>query len=458
MAEKCSPSLEESSPQPIYSEIVEQRQGGYECELVSIPPEAVQTKCVVCLLLPREPCLMSCPCGEKICRDCAAQLKRGCKPCPRCNTLQFTFIRDHGLERLLMGLEVLCSQKKNGCAWRGKLEEFESHLKPRATTSNINTGCQCLEVECVNGCGEVLQRRHIQTHEQSHCRERKYTCEFCQYSSTYRDIIANHYYVCKKYPLTCPSCGERLERGKISRHNEKRCPFTEINCQFHYAGCDVRLPRKHMSQHMQQHMSSHLSMLASLTQQLLKQNQQLQMKCKSLEDENHLAENRVKEVQIEVQELWRAIGGFPIDFRVNFSATGEIFLPAFYSHAHGYRMRLKVYPIGVGERQGTHVSIFVCLVRGPHDDHLNWPFMGAVTIQIVNQAGDHSHFEDSIIFNKKTPKEYQAERVTRGEISGKGWGKQNYISHQQLRYNSVRNTQYMKDNFIIVRVIKVKYY
>ena len=75
--------------------------GGYDCEFVEAPPAAFLTECPICLHVLREPCLISCPCGQKICRECVEQIKKENKPCPLCNLTDFTFMRDHGLERYL---------------------------------------------------------------------------------------------------------------------------------------------------------------------------------------------------------------------------------------------------------------------------------------------------------------------------------------------------------------------
>ena len=56
-----------------------------------------------------------------------------------------------------------------------------------------------------------------------------------------------------------------------------------------------------------------------------------------------------------------------------------------------------------GDGKGTHISIFTFLMRGSYDDHLKWPFRGNITIQIVNQAGDHDHIEMIIHYNDETP-------------------------------------------------------
>ena len=125
--------------------------GGYDCELVEPPPAAFQTECPVCLHVLKEPCLISCPCGQKICRECVEQIKEDGKPYPLCNKTDFTFMQDYGLERFLKEQGVWCSHKKDGCEWRGKLGGYEQHLNEDPSPENQLTGCQFVEVGCVYG-------------------------------------------------------------------------------------------------------------------------------------------------------------------------------------------------------------------------------------------------------------------------------------------------------------------
>ena len=94
------------------------------------------------------------------------------------------------------------------------------------------------------------------------------------------------------------------------------------------------------------------------------------------------------------------------------------------------------------------------MMRGPFDDYLKWPFRGEVTIQIVNQVGDHDHVERIITFNDRTP-DHVAGRMTDKDRSIKGWGKSMFFTHDKLQYNAERQTQYLKDNTLHIRVMKV---
>ena len=462
------------------SSSAEEDRGGYDCEFVEPPPAAFQTECPICLHVLREPCLISCPCGQKICRECVEKIKEDSKPCPLCNLTDFTYIRDYGLERYLKEQEVWCSKKEEGCEWKGKLGEYEQHLNRNPSPENQLTGCQFVEVECKHGCGEWLQRHHITSHQNEECPERPYSCEYCcEYESTFEDVTKNHHHQCNKFPVTCPNkCRETpFERQKVENHVKVECPLTEVNCPLHYAGCEVRLPRKDMPEHMRDTVT-HLTLLAAVTQTLLKENQelkqfrlttthlaqwaqgvnqQLEIKQNIIDAryrEQRATEKEVEALKKEVLELRLTLGRFPIDFYVNYAIKDEQCFPSFNTHSHGYRICIKWYSNGVGNVKGTHVSIFTCLMRGTYDDHLKWPFRGEITIQIVNQAGDHSHVEKTIPYNDKTNKMY-ASRVI-GEEGGSGWGFNKFLAHTDLEYNAAKKTQYLKDDIIIVRVVRVK--
>ena len=113
--------------------------------------------------------------------------------------------------------------------------------------------------------------------------------------------------------------------------------------------------------------------------------------------------------------------------------------PAFHTHQRGYRMCLEVYPNGDHNGLGTHVSIYTCMMRGPFDSGLKWPFRGDVTIQIVDQAGEEHH-ETVFPYKDITPDSHMhANRVTDREWSV-GLGFDQFLPHTSLGYNTATNT------------------
>ena len=191
--------------------------------------------------------------------------------------------------------------------------------------------------------------------------------------------------------------------------------------------------------------------MATVTQSLVRENHELRQTTEDLKKENQKQE---REFEILREEMKLMVGGFPINFHVKYEReTENIFLPSFYTHSYGYQIRIKFYPNGYGDSKGSHVSIYTHIMQGPYDDHLKWPFRGRITVQIVNQAGDHSHVENTITYDDKTP-DTSAGRVTDKE-SGGGRGFPKFLAHTDLEYNATKKTQYLKDDIIIVRVVKV---
>ena len=425
----------------------DENRGGYDCEFVNPPPEAFQTECPVCLQILKEPCLISCHCGHKFCRECIEAVQRDNKPCPRCNFHNFTFMRDHGFERSLKELEVWCSHKKEGCKWKGKLGKLEEHLNQDPSPENKQNGCKFKAVECVHKCGESFQRRHIATHQNEQCKKRPYSCKYCRdYTSTFEDVTEIHYPQCGKYPVACPNnCDvSKMERQDLESHVKDKCPLALVDCPFHYAGCETQLPRKDMPEHMKETVT-HLTLLATTNQKLMKENMELQRMVQAMDAD-------IRALKEDLQQHMNT-SGWPLEFRIKCTEEA-VYSPAFYTHTHGYQMCVRVNPNGCGDGAGTHVSVFTFMMRGPFDDHLKWPFRGGITIQLVNHAGDHDYVEQTIPYNDVTS-DRAAGRVTGSERATNARGIPQVLAHSHLGYNAAKKTQYLKDNHLIVRVVKV---
>ena len=66
-------------------------------------------------------------------------------------------------------------------------------------------------------------------------------------------------------------------------------------------------------------------------------------------------------------------------------------------------MCLHVDPSGLHDGMGTYVSVFTCIMRGPFDDCLKWPFRGDITIRMMNQVGGSDNHEGIIPYTDQTP-------------------------------------------------------
>lgn len=66
--------------------------------------------------------------------------------------------------------------------------------------------------------------------------------------------------------------------------------------------------------------------------------------------------------------------------------TLSLYSPPFYTSAHGYRVCLRAYLNGDGTGRGTHVSLYIVVMKSEYDDLLTWPFSSRVNLSLINQV------------------------------------------------------------------------
>ena len=120
---------------------------------------------------------------------------------------------------------------------------------------------------------------------------------------------------------------------------------------------------------------------------------------------------------------------------------------SFYTHNKGYKMCLRVDAAGYGDGEGTHLSWFLYLMKGSHDDELTWPLRGKFEIKLLNQISDNEH-------HSMTTTGGPDHRVMEGDRSQSAWGRHTFISNENLQKTTVK-CQYLKDDYLFFRVTKV---
>ena len=143
---------------------------GYNCDPVNPGPvEKSELECNICYMLMREPQIVEC-CGEHFCKGCIEKIQKAGKPCPLCQCQSFKIFPQKKVERTILGLEVSCSYKNQGCEWKGELRNLEGHIN--RTGPSKEDECKYHKVPCSLGCGEYHERRLIQQHETESCSKR----------------------------------------------------------------------------------------------------------------------------------------------------------------------------------------------------------------------------------------------------------------------------------------------
>ena len=265
----------------------------YEWDFIDPPMNDLY--CPMCKEILKEPMLTEC-CGSHFCRTCIHPILKAKQPCPNpeCNKTDYNCIIDRPKWKRVLELDVLCPLKGRGCNWKGEVGTREKHLDPD------EGDCDYIDMDCSYGCGENMERYELAEHLDRFCPKRPYTCQHCGLAEVYDSIVNEHTPVCLKYPVPCGNkCGrEDIPRASYDQHL-LTCPEQEIECEFRYAGCDVRLPRKNLPKHAQDDVHVHLSLQISFaSSELSKRDQQL-------EKLSSAWENKHKELNKEIERLSR---------------------------------------------------------------------------------------------------------------------------------------------------------
>jgi len=96
-----------------------------------------------------------------------------------------------------------------------------------------------------------------------------------------------------------------------------------------------------------------------------------------------------------------------------------LFSSAIYTDSYEYKFGIVVYLNGVDNGRGGYVAIFVHMMEGEHDDLLQWPFTGTITLSILDRSGAKHNDISQIV--QATPNVSAFQRP-REAICRKGYG------------------------------------
>ena len=364
--------------------------------------EALQ--CPVCLEIVLEPVQTSC--GHLFCKRCV----RGVTRCPACRK-QFTSMPDHFNNRRVRSLRVKCPFTANGCKWVGDLGD-------------------------------------VGDHEAVWCKFLPKPCPYCDFTTIHKEKLQQHLTTCDSHTFQCPNgCGAAPSRRDLNQHLEE-CPEQFVYCKFSILGCDAVLPRKAMeshiatsTEHSTEFILQHMMKLTVLFNQLCAKNGM----SNPLEQKTWLM-NKIFQKQPVPPWVIKMEG-----FQKKKKENEDWYSDPVHSHFGGYKMCLNVDANGHDGVKGTHVSMYVYLMRGDNDDNLKWPFKGTIKVSLLNQLenGQH-HTMEPWSLSDNVPKEC-SRRVTEGERAKAGRGYPHFISHH-LICKVGKTCQYLKDDTLFFRV------
>ncbi len=382
-------------------------------------------KCMICLEVARDP-LQHEECGKLFCKQCLEEYGRH-KPCPNCRMRKSHYYVDkRGMllccqlsdsltsfclgKRTIDALRVECSNAKRRCDWQGTVGTVEKHVDT----------CQFTLVPCPKECKNdkedtnLFMRKDLDNHLEKDCPNRDYQCGYCGVDGTYDNITKVHDKNCEKKTISCPNhgCLKIMQRCQISKHVADECQYTTVPCKYEIIGCGVQRERQDMAAH-EQDSKLHLKMVMDAA-----------------------LESKSDSITLKKGDCMR----FSLSGDQALGSAEPFYSPSFYTHPRGYRMTIAVYAKGHGDGEGSYISVFVKLLKGRYDSKVKWPFLGDVTVTLLNQLQDHRHHSLTVKFTDTL-----MARV------GSRYGFSKYISHLN---GTVATTvkQYLKDDTLYFRV------
>ena len=389
----------------------------YDCDFVNDPPKSLE--CTICLLTLREPHVISC-CGNHFCRPCVERVQRDRKPCPLCNDPNFTVFLHKGVMREINALLVRCPQKELGCGWEGEIGQLQRHLDPGAGLNESE--CGFVEVECVYECGGRFLRGEVHVHELDACPRRPVEVVM---ASIFKRLDA---LTVENQKITAENQQLKREVVQLKDGLATKAEVTRIKDGLATKAEVTRIKDGLATK-------AEVTRLSDATAKELKlcaKTRDVDAKCLSLD--KRLTPTPPFNFTMFNYEHFKS---------VNYVWHSE----PFYTHHGGYKMRVQVDPNGYETGKGTHLSLFVHIMRGENDDKLQWPFRGSVTVQAYNRETETWDKTDAVRFAEATDPGCGKPRADC--ISNSGWGNPWFITNNEIKF-------YTQQGVIRFRVYKVE--
>jgi len=134
------------------------------------------------------------------------------------------------------------------------------------------------------------------------------------------------------------------------------------------------------------------------------------------------------------------------------TATCVLHSPGFYTSYNGYKFCIRLNLNGVENAQGTHLSLFIHVMQSENDDVLSWPFLGKITLSIIDQnkiPAKRNHITE-ILTAKPGLEAFQKPNTMRNH---KGFG---YMEFAPLSFIESTEREFIKGDTLIIRA-DVKY-
>nr|XP_058965315.1 TNF receptor-associated factor 4-like [Pocillopora verrucosa] len=409
---------------------------GHDEDFVEAVDEDFQ--CLICHLPLKEP--VQTRCGHRYCKECLDEHIKRQRSQGQSLTCPFDrqnldkdrdIFPDKATERKILSLAIRCPNV--GCKWTGEVRLKEIHLG----------SCLFQLVACTRDkCEAKVQRGLLQSHAQrcpwrirrcKHCEERWPECQ-----------MQNHFKQCSKFPVTCPnSCGLSFPRDTVSTHTKNECRLTMISCPYVQMGCQAKVQRQGAESHLESATRLHLDLVC------IKLNNTEVLLDKTRDElKNAMELLKSSSVQHTNAFLWRIDGFSEILKQAKNEGKERIYSDPFYTKTEtdgfGYKLRVFIYPNGIGNAKNTHMSVFITIMKGEYDAILPWHFNKKVKLTLIDQEDDPEERENETkeVEGRNIP---SFSRPIAEENTGIGFDC--FVSHEKLK-----SQHYIVDDTLFLQV------
>ena len=402
--------------------------GGYDYEFIDPPPNSLE--CSICLLTLHDPHVIS-YCGNHFCHTCIGRIQGDGKPCPLCNEPNFSTLLHKGVKREVNALMIRCRWRQLGCAWEGELGQLQEHIHPRVGSKG--KGCGYVIIECVYKCGDRFERRMIQDHELDACPRRPMEVQMSRLARKFEaSLRANekklNEVIAENEAIRAENQSTKAEIQAL--HTENKAIRAEVEA-IHAENRSVKAENERLTKHITE---------------LEKEQEGTKQKARQIEEKHDNLERELdtRIVPAPVPPFYFSIVNYDHYKKVDYRWKS----PSFYSHLGRYKLYCAVYPNGEGNAKGTHLSLYVYIMRGEYDDQLKWPFNRVVTIAMFNRGTNEWDNSKDIKLDDRVPIKDRRRVVDR--IAGGGRGYTRWITSKELA------EKYLKEGVIRFKVTKVE--
>ena len=264
-------------------------------QITFVEPPSFDCVCPVCWNTLIQPFTTTC-CGKHFCKPCSvAFVKKDSTLCPLCNATPLNVGINTHFRRRLNQLKVYCLYQENGCNWIGGYGRIENHLN----FGKEEGECQFVPVKCPLSqyCECTILRKNLSAHCRNGCKYRQFTCKYCGFISTYKEVTTRHNNECINYPLLCPNrCSTTTYPRCQLKDHIAQCPDENIPCTFSKMGCKEIVKRRELQKHLESNDILHQTMMCKIVVEQTKKLNLQSTAIQSLGRDNRDLQGRVSQI------------------------------------------------------------------------------------------------------------------------------------------------------------------